>query len=548
MTGVTEPALFLWVFLRNGEPLPTSDVDERTEVLSQFDRFANRYGLGPSDERCVDKINFDGLEKSPPGYKRLVRSRTAYPQSKTGAYYECLAFEYFDACILQIIITRFADWRSNLIEGWNEVTTALHSGFDGSVLRAAQKQTLGVAVVYWAIADNDCSIDAYAQEVRAIGEGKDMRRTATDLGGPLWRCERQIFPECPAISQHLWLLVTPSSADQQVNVRFSLPGLNSPSDFAVVALARHKVDYEYAEYRKERNNLEHIRKDLELCAQQTAEEQRRHGAEVYELRGRHSHDFQGRLALAGVKLADYRHSVSLLKELRRSIDINRRNYQINSVALVSSHGAQMVANSMDRGKAASDILANLQQDEIFAADVGQIQAICQQLESDIDNANSLTERHAALLRASTDQLRIAGERELGQMAHHLSIDSAAVVASIAAVIVVEAVLDHGHGDLRAWFLALLLIVGSFAATQVLASGCRGKWLERGSLALAIGLLGGYLGTLNLNAHWYRLLTYANLRGFPYVTMLIGIVFGGLSHWLIQVFARGRAAMIAIRDL
>ena len=76
-------------------------------------------------------------------------------------------------------------------------------------------------------------------------------------------------------------------------------------------------------------------------------------------------------------------------------------------------------------------------------------------------------------------------REIG---HHLSIDSAAVVASVLAVIVVEAILKESKVDWVWWFLALTLVIGSFAAIQVFGR----KSLDRFSVAMTIGLGGAAL--------------------------------------------------------
>jgi hypothetical protein len=304
-----------------------------------------------------------------------------------------------------------------------------------------------------------------------------------------------------------------------------------------VALAQHKIEYEYAEYLEERDKLEHIRDDLELCAKRLAEEQSRIGRELYELRSRHSQDFQRGLALFGAELADYRHSVTLLKEFRRTIEINRRNFLINSVALVSAHGARTVAQSIDPSKAAFDILANSQQDHIFAPYVGWIQRIWQQLESDIDYADPLTERHAAWMKAATDQLQIAGERELGEMAHHLSIDSAAVVASIAAVIMTAKVELKGVPVGQEWLLVSFPVVGSFAATQILSSRCQEGKL---SLAIAAALFAGYLHFAGYLAKMVptKARSLEHFFGPPDISISILIVLTGFllglgAHWVFK---------------
>jgi len=206
--------------------------------------------------------------------------------------------------------------------------------------------------------------------------------------------------------------------------------------------------------------------------------------------------FQRKLAVAGTVLSDYRQSVSILKKLRRTFLVNQRMYLIYSVTLVSERGKHLLANSIDQETAAAKFLATCDHDEIFAAELSRFQGIRNQANSDIDYAMSEIERHQASLQSAGEQLRIAGEREIGEAAHHLSVDSAAVVASIAAVIATETILkpieEHPERAIASWFLTAALIVGSFAVTQILSTGCSGKPMERRSLALALGCLGAFL--------------------------------------------------------
>lgn len=161
------------------------------------------------------------------------------------------------------------------------------------------------------------------------------------------------------------MLVTPRQAEAQVNPRFYQPRLNGPPDFAIVALARHKIVYERTEYLREREGAKQIQDDLERRVREIVDMQRRLGPELDELRSHNAVKFQRKLAEAGTVLADYGQSIGLLKELRRTVVVNQRNFLINSVALISTRGADEVARSVDQDGAAARFLARSHRDEIF---------------------------------------------------------------------------------------------------------------------------------------------------------------------------------------
>jgi hypothetical protein len=269
-----------------------------------------------------------------------------------------------------------------------------------------------------------------------------------------------------------------------------------PAEFISVALARHKISYEKREYDLENQKMDAIGADLEKRVLDIVHLQRKLGPELDELLSQEAIGFQRKLAVAGTVLSDYRQSVSILKKLRRTFLINQRMYLIYSVSLVSERGKYLLANSIDQETAAAKFLANCDQDEIFAAELSRFQGIRNQTNSDIDYAMSEIERHQASLQSAGEQLRIAGEREIGEAAHHLSVDSAAVVASITAVIATEMILkpieEHPERAIASWSLTVALILGSFAVTQMLSTGCSGKPMERRSLALALGCFAVFL--------------------------------------------------------
>jgi hypothetical protein len=535
--AVSDPAIFFSIYLIKHPPDPSGD--ERIRVLRQVDAFIEKYGLQPyapkeRPYKHAADIDLPSFSKSAEDFEILLQCHSEYPEPRAGTYYECLAYGYHDALVLQVMITKFKDWSGSLLAGWDELTESLLSCFSGDALAAAHRSMLGVSVVYWAIADSRFEMADQEEQLRVIAEGQSLRHVATDLGAPLWYCERPLFRDCPGVSQDLWALVTPRRAEAHVNPRFYQPRLNGPPHFAITALARHKIAFESGEFWCERENMKRLKDDLNLQVREIVEMQRSLGPELDELRNHNAVEFQRRLAEAGAVLADYGHGVSLFKEMRHTVVVNQRVFLIHSVALISARSADEVELSIDQGEAAARFLGKLHDDEVYSSAASAFQGLCHQLDTDIEYGSSLIERQAATLSSARDQLRIAGERELGEIAHHLSIDSAAVVASVVAVIATEMILKPSEGSIgepiTRWSLTLALIVGSFAITQVLSSGCRGKHLERWSSAIAIGLFGGFLASRYFSPEYFPSLAHFHLHHLhELAALLAGLVAGWLGH-------------------
>lgn len=531
-----DPAIFLFIYLR--KPLPNSQQDERISILKNFDAFADKYRLEPSVDtpyRRASEIDLNRLDSALSDFELLVRLSTPSPKPGIGTYYEALAYAYHDVFFLQLTISKYSEWTGSLVTGWNELTASLRDGYDGSDLEAAGRELLGLSLVFWSVTDNDVAIDAYIDNISLIADRNEMRKTTLNFSGELWLSDRKLFESRLTISQKVWLLLTPRSAEAAVNQRFYQTHPNAPPVFAVVALALHKSEYEWGEYRKEREAMEVARTALDLQVAELVNLQRHLGPELDELRSRKGKSVQRKLAETGAELADYQGRIGLLKELRRTLIINRRTLFINSVALISSTDAAEVMKSIDRETAASAVLSSWGGDEIFGTEAGRVNAMSSQLESDIDYSTSLAERHYRALGAVRDQLQIAGQRDLGEMVHHLSIDSAAVVASVVAVIVVDLAFreDH-HLGLQDWCWVLFFIVGAFAAVQVL-SDSQGKVLERWSVSVTSGLFGAGLALrLGLADYTNRIAPKLDeLARTRLVVLLAGLSSAFIGWWLHQ---------------
>src|ERR1700680_3039534 len=103
MPKAYEPTLFFSVYLRKNPPHDLTD--QRFVVLKQIDAFGDRYGLTASSQSRNDrasKIDLAELDRSPATFELAFHAHTQY--SCVGTYYECLAYGYRDALIVQITI------------------------------------------------------------------------------------------------------------------------------------------------------------------------------------------------------------------------------------------------------------------------------------------------------------------------------------------------------------------------------------------------------------------------------------------------------------
>ncbi len=319
-------------------------IDPRLAILEQVDRFAETYGLQPAGTRwqyarAMD-IHLVELHRSPPNYLRLVNLRRECPSSDQGArtLYQCLVYGYHDALIVQLLIGKYSDWSGSLLSGWQELTESLHAGLHGNALQQAKHGVFGASVLYWAIAEDEQQPNDYADEVAAILQTPTPHLTETDIG-LLWENQIPLFSEAADVFQDCWVLITPRSAEAEANRRYNQPLFDSPPDFTVVALARHKFAFERALYFDARGNLERIEARLDDRARWILDTQLYHGAELNDLRSKASGEFQAKLVRASNDLADYMQTTSRVEELQRTVSVNRKNFLINCTALISREGA-----------------------------------------------------------------------------------------------------------------------------------------------------------------------------------------------------------------
>lgn len=518
--------------------------DPRLAILEQVDRFAEWYGLQPAGTRWqysrATDINLVELHRSPPAYQRLVNLRRESPGSDTSkrTLYQCLIYAYHDALIVQLLIGKYSDWSGTVLSGWQVLTEFLRAGFDGNVLQQARHGAFGASVVYWAIADDEQQPNDYADEVAAVLQTQSPRLTETDIG-LLWENEIPLLTEAADVFQDCWVLITPRSAEAEANRRYNLPLRDSPPDFVVVALARHKFAFERSLYLDARGNLERIEARLDDRARWILDTQLYHGAELSDLRSKASDEFQAKLVRASNDLADYTQTTSRVEELQRTVAVNRKNFLINCTALISREGAAQVELAERQSDAASAFLATWSaghREEIFRGELGQMQGLCDQLDTAIHYSHRLSERYATAFRSGREQLQIAGERQIAEISAGGSVDTALVVASLALVVAVQLLQISGWFERQPWFAAnvmLLVLSGTFLVSLALTGSPLNSRLRRGAFAATIGLLASSAAALflDIGSPWF---IWMNLGVF-----VVGALMGILIHGWFEIRSRLR---------
>src|SRR5580704_9552394 len=139
MQTAIEPTLFFSVYLHNA--FAESAEDPRRQVLRHVDDFVRSYGLHEHAEprrynRAVDIEFHPGERRST--FEVLFQAHTVYPEDRIGTYYECLVYACYEAVIVQVMITKFRDWKGSLLEGSQELIAALRSCFDESAVVASR--------------------------------------------------------------------------------------------------------------------------------------------------------------------------------------------------------------------------------------------------------------------------------------------------------------------------------------------------------------------------------------------------------------------------
>src|SRR5712692_2289984 len=112
MLRARDPALFFSIYLDKHRP--GSPADPRQAVLEQVDRFVEKYKLQadgpPLPHQHAARIDLGNLQETSSAYQLLFRAQTEYPRPPSGTFYQCFAYAYSDALIVQFMISRFSDW------------------------------------------------------------------------------------------------------------------------------------------------------------------------------------------------------------------------------------------------------------------------------------------------------------------------------------------------------------------------------------------------------------------------------------------------------
>ncbi len=525
-----EPALsffFLCPAVRNG----SGAHDPRPAFLQLADDLCVALRLAPVESgwpylRPGD-VPVAEVHASASGYCRLANMRRKTGTGEAGApsLYQALLYTQHDTLTLQVLIARYDPWRGSLLQAWNELSGEVATLLGG--LESGQRPPLGLlgaSALLWAVSDEP-RLDAHTAELETLAAGSWTPMTDTDIG-PLWTLQGVGLGFIPAARRRLWILLThpDESSDREANRRYNQPLLDRPAEFARLEAARHKFLYEEGECQRARGLMETARRRLEERSSWLLHAQRHFGRRLDELGGPESLDFQENLVRGNCAAADFRRQLTMLSELGQTLQINRRNFALNAAALVARTGGEQVAASDSQEPAAAGFLRGWQQDhtdEIFRGELGRMQAACEQVEADIQYARQLLDRYEAVLHAAGVQLQIAGQREVAAISRSGDVDTGLVVASLAAVVVLELLRLGDWLQTRPYLAAnlmLLSIAGSFTAALMLAgSSPTTRKREWGSVTATTAFVAG-----SLAAWWWELQSLAFLP-----LNLLAVFAGGL---------------------
>jgi hypothetical protein len=488
-----EPVLFLSIFLHRHSQGPG---DPRVALLRQVDHFVDCYKLQLPEKKPALYETASSIElhivDDAREFMLLFAANAGFSDPQAGSLYDATIYAYHDSIIVQLQISSPPERFCNPLEAWQQFTAEMLNGFGESIESSAAASIFGVSAVYWFISGTHARPESYEPCIREL-VGESAGRTGTDLG-PLWNCDAG-FLGTNCIHQDLWVFVIPDAEkeEDEANDRYYTLVQREVPAFAEVALARHKIFFELSQHDSVREDLESRGGKLEAKTVEILAEQRRLAGELDDLASDTAIDFENSLAKATNYLAEFRNRIGELKGLCRTIEVNRRNYLLHCVRLISAKQLKKVEQSRDRERAAGEVLDSLTDDGIFATDLGLITQKYQQISTDLGYAESVADRHTLALRSATDQLRIAGEREIAEMARHMAVDSAAVVASVAALVVIELAVKphfeatkeaHKFHSLEAWLLVTWVILLVYGGAQAFGAGFRGaKLVEKDSGAI-----------------------------------------------------------------
>ena len=500
-------------------------------------------------ERATD-IDLVELHRSAAHQDRLLWLHREDPGASE---IQCLVYSHHDSLIIQIIIGKLGD-PTDMAVAWADAVSVLQNGFDGNLLEAARQRAIGASAVFWAMTDEgtDGWAEAHGADVARILGGPVERRTDTDLG-PLWSSDAATLPAAPSVSQDNWVLITATdeASERAAQKRFITVRDGDSCDFVKVALAKHKIAFEAGQYHQEHEALEREKESLERRARWIVRTQAYHDVGLTDLRSSESEEFQQKLARAQPNLAAYSHAASSVEDLRRTVVVNRTNFLINCVALVAEAGVSEVASAADQEVAATRFLETWQEkkgDGIFLPELGKMRALSTQLDVDSDYSGRAIARHAASLRSGGEQLDIAGQRELGEIAAHGALQGAAVAASVAALLATELLRtgDNLEEDPVLSFNVIALAVAfSFALVELLTEPLRGG-LQRFMSAATVAFAGATIASLVWSGEGPPLLVDG-------VFILVGYAVGWWLHRTLELRAlvrrrRKRRRRIVAPDL
>jgi len=503
---------------------PDFDADPGTQVLRALGKLIADSGLSAQTANGRSSAEDDGIWRTLIGTGEPV---TFSPSRRDDDLaFEAVAYRHHDVLVTQVMCSSCA--ALPMREGYSATGEHVLNSFNRLVLEEASATTIGASLFYWQCAPEGTSAATIDDEVSALLADPGQLLARTDVGC-LWLSPDPDFLMAPTVSQDRWVLVTTPEAAQSALPRFVHGGLGTPP-FVTVSIARHKWRYEMREY-------EHGSRLARRTRAEMADTTRDIASALEEFKGPDlpKPDATAALQQAVIRAArvssELQEVVSRFRALQRTLDVNRINFTTHAPTLLSEAGHGIVRGSQRPEESASAYLDAYTDEVLFSRQIADMQRSRQQIDADLDyldhdiRRNDLA-RQTAQLQLQLE-LQVAGQTELREMASLHSVEAAAVVASLIAIVAAEAMKlggeEHsiaGTNGRLAFNVLLLAAAGSFALVRLFATFNQKKTLiERGSVAVT----GGFAVGTVVAWIWGRTIPLHADIGFVVVGALLSLV-------------------------
>ena len=466
MIKVDDPVLCFYAFFDKHLPMNVP-FDPRIVFIDAFRECCSKLGLdavGPAECDDADKIDLVEVARSPPKFKVLVNR---YHHDEGGAN-QAIGYVFGDTLVMQVSVSKrgthelgssVSEFRATLVPAVAEV------------LRLERKYLWGCTLLFWGLTDRKYLSRLGGSKIAedVVGRKDVALREAKIKVGRLWEVDTEWFDS-------LKVLLTPSSremekaANQQLFYRSSL----APADFPLEEMARHKFHWEFLEYTEATAELERIRKSIDRRLNWLIDTQRAYGDRISVPNSREAEEFLDKLSRAITNYSDYAQSISRVRELNNTLEVNRAIFEQRAMALMADGGV----------------------DSIFSPHLSHMTMIMKQLEIDCKYYDQVLERARTVLDSAQNRVSLLRGHEQTETVKLQGIQSSAVASVAVTAFVLQLILmisEFQSSPLLTVSFMSMVALGTFAFFQIVISWNRVQTaLGRLAFSATIGFMSSTL--------------------------------------------------------